>query len=142
MSVPDRFFYHSFPRPRRASTDDQTKGLKILEAIVDFGLVLAPEATTWESPHADGSPPRKMEFALRRICFTELSPPELPEHAKVFGPFALEFDIETLKSFFAIPVFYIPRGGDSSLGQTLVVQLADAMCLVPPHRGFDELRVA
>ena len=42
MSTPDRFFYHSFPRPRRKGGDGQLKGLKILEAIVDFGLVLSP----------------------------------------------------------------------------------------------------
>src|SRR5580693_2307045 len=107
MSVPERYFYHSFPRPRRKGGDEQLKGLKILEAIVDFGLVLAPEATKWEYPHADGSPPRRMEIAQRRVCFTELEPKELPEHGRVFGPIALEFDVETLKSFFAMPVFYV-----------------------------------
>ena len=132
MSTPDRFFYHSFPRPRRKGGDGQLKGLKILEAIVDFGLVLAPEATQWEYPHANRSPARRMEIAQRRVCFTELEPAELPEHARVFGPFALEFDVETLKSFFAMPVFYVPRGeGDrASIGETLVLQVADAMSLI------------
>ena len=102
----------------------------ILELIRDFGLLLTPETTAWEYPHADGSPPRKMEMVQRRTCFTELSPPELPRHAKEFGHFSLEFEVDTLKSLHALPVFYIPRGANaSSLGQTLVIQLIDAMCL-------------
>lgn len=128
----DRYFYHSFPRPRGGDMDQAKKGLRILECIVDFGLVLTPEAVKWGHPHADGSPPRTMNIAQRRVCFTELSPLELPRHAEEFGSFALEFEIAALKSLHALPVFYIPRGGKetSSLGQTLVIQLTDAMCLI------------
>lgn len=61
----NRYFYHSFPRPRPADTDQEKKGLRILECIVDFGLVLTPEAVRWEYPHADGSPPRTMNIAQR-----------------------------------------------------------------------------
>jgi hypothetical protein len=129
---PERYFYHSFPRPRRGKEQkgEVQKGLKILELIRDFGLLLTPEITVWEYPHADGSPPRKMEMVQRRACFTELSPRELPRHAREFGHFALEFEVDTLKSLHALPVFYIPRGNTSSLGQVLVIQLIDAMCLV------------
>jgi hypothetical protein len=126
----ERYFYHSFPRRGRDEKVEAQRGLKILELIRDFGLLLTPEITAWEYPHADGSPPRKMEMVQRRACFTELSPRELPRHAKEFGHFALEFEIDTLKSLHALPVFYIPRGNTSSLGQTLVIQLIDAMCLV------------
>jgi hypothetical protein len=101
-----------------------------LELIKDFGLLLTPEITTWEYPHADGSPPRKMEMVQRRVCFTELSPTEVSQHAKEFGRFALEFEIDSLKRLHALPVFYIPRADTSSLGQTLVIQLIDAMCVI------------
>ena len=127
---PERYFYHSFPRRGRDEKVEVQKGLTILELIRDFGLLLTPETTAWEYPHADGSPPRKMEMVQRRACFTELSPSELPRHAKEFGRFALEFEVDTLKSLHALPVFYIPRGSNASpLGQTLVIQLIDAMCL-------------
>ena len=129
----ERYFYHSFPRPRRGrdQTVDVQKGLKILELIRDFGLLLAPELIAWEHPHVDGAPPRKAKIVQKRVCFTELSPCELPKHATEFGHFALEFEIDTLKSLHALPVFYIPRGANSSsLGQTLVIQLIDAMCLI------------
>lgn len=102
----------------------------ILELIRDFGLILTPEITTWEYPHADGSPPRKMEMVQRRVCFTELSPNELSRHAEEFGRFALEFEIDALKRLHALPVFYIPKGDTSPLGQTLVIQLIDAMCVI------------
>ena len=127
---PERYFYHSFPRRGRDETVEVHRGLKILELIRDFGLLLTPEVTAWEYPHADGSPPRKMEMVQRRVCFTELSPRELPRHAREFGHFALEFEVDTLKSLHALPVFYIPRGNTSALGQILVMQLIDAMCLV------------
>jgi hypothetical protein len=125
----ESYFYHSFPRPKKHGIDQLQKGLKILESILDFGLVLAPEIIRWEYPHADGAPPRPLETVQRRVCFTELAPQGLCEHAKEFGPFALEFEIDTLKALHALPVFYIPRG-PSSLGQTLVIQIADAMCLI------------
>jgi hypothetical protein len=112
------FFYHSFPRRGRHGDKEVQKGLKILELIRDFGLLLTPEVTAWEYPHADGSPPRKIEMVQRRVSFTELSPCELPRHAEEFGRFALEFEIDTLKSLYALPVFYIPRGNTVSLDQT------------------------
>jgi hypothetical protein len=44
-----------------------------------------------------------------RISFTELSEAELPNHSKIFGPFAIEFDIETLRREGALPVIYMPQ---------------------------------
>ena len=132
---PERFFYHSFPRRGRSTDGELEKGLKILSLICEVGLVLAPEVVKWKTPHADGSPPREQETIQRRVCFTELAPPELARHAEEFGHFALEFDIETLKRMGAMPVFYIPqpaaRDGDgaASLGSTLVMQSTDAMIL-------------
>jgi hypothetical protein len=130
-----RFFYHSFPRRFRNSDNEITAGCKILTSIRDYGLLLLPEIVSWQYPHADGSPPRRITSIQRRACFTELSPCELTKHSDEFGHFALEFPIDTLKSLGAIPVFYIPQatlGGaeEVSLGPTSVIQVIDAMLLV------------
>jgi hypothetical protein len=138
MSQPttnERFFYHSFPRRGHNSDGEIEKGCKILSLIGSVGLVMAPEILKWSYPHADGSPPREQETIQRRVCFTELAPRELVEHAKLFGSFALEFNLDTLKAMGAMPVFYIPQAtagegtGVTSLGSTLVIQLIDAMVL-------------
>ncbi len=131
----ERFFYHSFPRRGHSTSKETEKGCKILSLICEAGLILAPEVVAWSHPHADGTPPRTAQVIQRRICFTELAPGELAEHAKEFGNFALEFDVHTLKRLGAMPVFYIPLAtGDNtdgvrSLGSTLVLQSIDAMML-------------
>jgi hypothetical protein len=131
--APERFFYHSFPRRGRGTDHEVEIGCKML-ALMCNGLVLTPEIVKWEYPHADGAPPRKMEVQQKRVCFTELSPADLPRHADEFGHFALEFEIDVLKGLGAIPVFYIPkRIGEASevtaLGSILVIQIIDAMVL-------------
>ncbi len=132
----ERFFYHSFPRRGRGTDSEIEKGCKILSLICDAGLVLAPEVLAWNYPHADGTPPREAQYIQRRICFTEIPPSELIDHAKEFGSFALEFRVDTLKQMGAMPVFYIPRAmqidgiGVTSLGSTLVMQSIDAMVLM------------
>jgi hypothetical protein len=129
--APERYFYHSFPR--RLQTEGHGHGLAILELIHDFGLLMPPEIARWEYTHADNSPPHRQSMVQRRISFTELAPAELPGHAKNFGPFALEFDIDALKRLGAIPVFYVPQAGDGhdagGLGGTLMNHLIDAMRL-------------
>ena len=102
-----RYFYHSFPR-RAGPTGMTERGCNILAAIRDSGLLLMPEYIEWKQPSASGEP-RIFPVLQRRVCFTELSPAELPEHATRFGLFALEFEIETLRRLGAIPVFYIPQ---------------------------------
>jgi len=103
-----------------------------LLSIRDLGLLLTPEPTTWQYPHADGSPPREQKIIQQTVCFTELSANKLPKHAESFGNFALEFRIDTLRKMGALPVFYIPQAsgendGAESLGATLVLQIIDAM---------------
>jgi hypothetical protein len=68
-----------------------------------------PEHIEWKQPTAKGKPPRIFPILQKRICFTELTVSELPQHAKEFGRFSLEFDIDTLRRLGAIPVFYIPQ---------------------------------
>jgi hypothetical protein len=138
-----RYFYHSFPRRGRGTHGEIEKGCKILSLICDAGLVLAPEVVKWNYPHADDTPPREQQTIQRRVCFTELAPSELIEHAQEFGHFALEFDVSVLKSMGAMPVFYIPQAtgngdgtGVTSLGSTLVVQSIDAMILAMRLAGI------
>jgi hypothetical protein len=130
--IPERYFYHSFPRRSRSPAREIPSGLAILELIRDHGLLLTPEIAHWEYPHADGTPPRSASMIQRRVSFTELSPSELARHSENFGHFALEFEIETLKQLGAMPVFYVPHTADGagSLGKTVVMQIIDAMRLI------------
>ena len=105
-----RYFYHSFPRPRDGeSYETRTeRGLAILRAIKQSGLILAPEIVEWHTPVSIGSP-SPIRLLQQRICFTELSRSELNEHSKRFGPIAIEFDIVKLRRAGALPVIYMPQ---------------------------------
>lgn len=127
---PERYFHHSFPRRGRDTEVEITRGCTILSIIRDSGLITAPEIVKWQYEHEDGSPPRSFEVLQRRVCFTELAPHELTEHAKKFGSFALEFDVPVLKSLGAIPVFYIPRALAAAKGAEGGERAGDA----PPGR--------
>lgn len=111
----ERYFYHSFPRRRTDSAKEIDKGCQILASIRDFGLLLMPEQIEWSQPLTKGEPPRIFPVLQKRICFTELSPSELPQHAEKFGHFALEFEIDSLRRLGAIPVFYLPQPTDEGL---------------------------
>jgi hypothetical protein len=127
----ERFFYHSFPRPRPG---DQTgtiiaKGLNILRNVKDLGLVIAPEIVEWKQPLVDGTH-RVTRLRQKRISFTELARSQVAEHGKKFGPFSLELRIEVLRRMGALPVIYMPQSlrmsGDlSNLGAMIVTQLGD-----------------
>ena len=105
-----RNFYHSFPRPRDGEPHEvRTKrGLAILRAIMQSGLILAPEIVEWHTPVSIGSP-SPIKLLQQRICFTELSRSELNEHSRRFGPIAIEFDIVKLRHAGALPVIYMPQ---------------------------------
>ena len=67
-----RSFFHSFPRPRGETVADaMKKGLRVLELVMNFGLILAPETVVWRLPQVDGTD-REIEVEMCRICFTEL----------------------------------------------------------------------
>ena len=124
-----KYFYHSFPRPRDGE-DTIDRGLKILECLANVGIILAPEIVEWNQPLSNGNF-RKHYTVQQRICFTEISPYELRAHGKKFGPFAIEWEINSLRQLGAIPVFYIPQAlnnapaGLSAGGISLVVQMFD-----------------
>jgi hypothetical protein len=132
MSVMEnRQFYHSFPRPRREEDDAAivSRGLKILTSIKERGLILAPEVVTWKQSFQNGTE-RVSTLRQFRICFTELSRAELPQHVERFGPFSIGFELDVLRRLGALPVSYMPQrvAEDcklSNLGNTLVTQLID-----------------
>ncbi len=96
-----RYFYHSFPR--RNHTQD--RGIRVLNSIIQYGLLLTPELVQAALPNDPENP-----FCIfqQRISFTELAPSELQQHAETFGAFAIEFEIEKLLQIGALPVFYFP----------------------------------
>ena len=111
----DRYFFHSFPRPKKDESEDATleRGLKILAFMKDFGLVLAPEIVDWDVSLISGGA-EQLQILQRRACFTELSTDELPGHSAIFGPLALSFDLAKLRSAGAIPAIYVPQGVEAS----------------------------
>jgi len=107
---------HSFPRRKSGENEGATleRALKILTLIRAVGLVLAPEAVEWDLQQL--TPGREpLRILQRRLCLTELSPTDLPDHSDVFGPLALSFDIERLRDAGAMPVIYVPQGVGSPL---------------------------
>lgn len=140
-----RFMYHSFPR-RRRDADGGKKGLRILELIIDYGLLLTPEILHWNETKADSAYPDEDYIQVsKRCCFTELAPEELPRHAQVFGEFAIEFDHGALCDLGALPVFYIPRMSDArgyGVGPAIVTQLAHVQELIDRLLKFQQFAVA
>lgn len=113
----NRYFYHCFPRRKTDNeAQDIEKGIKILESIMDDGLVLTPEIIEIKEPLSDGTFSEPWTNIQKRCCFTELSEEELPSHQASFGQFALEFEIPTLRYLGAIPTFYIPTGKTTDIG--------------------------
>ena len=110
MAADPRFFYHSFPRPRQGETpsDLAMRGWLTLKSMKDLGFILAPEIVEWHTPVSLGTP-SPIQVLQQRMCFTELSPPELSDHSVQFGPFALEFDTTALRRVGALPVIYMPQ---------------------------------
>jgi hypothetical protein len=110
-----RYFFHSFPRGKANERQDDTlaRGLKILAFMKEVGIVLAPELVKWDITGIVGDAEEKLETLQRRVCFTELSAEELPQHAITCGPIALAFSIEKLRTAGATPVVYVPQGFQS-----------------------------
>ena len=128
----DRFFFHSFPRPRGDGIETQfQKGQRICQSLLDNGLLLSPE--NYEIPILDngGAIVDHLRATQRRICFTELEPEGLAEHARTFGAFALEYKIADLRRLGALPVFYVPlvTGGGylSALATELLAGFTDSL---------------
>ena len=111
-----RYFFHSFPRGKANEPHDDilARGLKILAFMKEVGIVLAPELVKWDITGIVGDADEKLETLQRRVCFTELSAAELSQHSITFGPIALAFSIERLRTAGATPVVYVPQGFQSN----------------------------
>ena len=140
-----RFFYHSFPRPRRSETRGETarRGWEILQSMTKLGLVLAPEVVEWHAPVSLGTP-SPIQILQQRICFTELSPQVLGGHSTRFGPFALEFDTTSLRRIGALPVIYMPQALSAQdhlalLGTFVVGHLAQIRSSLEKLNELDQL---
>jgi hypothetical protein len=131
MESSDENFYHSFPRIRPDDSQDHIikVGLEILKAIRQIGLILSPEIVVWKQSLENGKY-RTIIVRQSRLSFTELSRHQVEEHGKKFGPFALEFSINSLRRLGALPVIYMPQHLKddrkfSTVGETVVAELAD-----------------
>lgn len=118
------FFYHSFPR--KPNHQNRALGLKILDSILEKGLLLTAELRKF--PPSEGL--RKDTFVQQRVCFTALTPDRLARHAETFGSFSLEFEGTVIRNFGALPAVYfsgrLPNGellNDS--GETLARHLLE-----------------
>ena len=141
----ERYFYHSFPsRGGEGLPATYSKRLKILSSIANHGLLLAPEDIEWRENLSNGTLGQPLRVFQKRVCFTELAPAELGEHALRYGPFALEFDIQTLRRLGGMPVFYIPRSlgtdiGFEGIGPTLLARLAEIQKVLTRLVQIEEL---
>jgi hypothetical protein len=111
MSLAERFFFHTFPRPKKDEDRDAAlaRALSILRFMKDVGIILAPELVTWEIQMPTGGIER-LPVLQQRVCFTELATDELEGHSATFGPVTLSFDIQELRLAGATPVMYVPQG--------------------------------
>ena len=136
----ERYFYHSFPR-RATPKEAIDKACLMLASIRDLGLLLVPEYIEWHQPTVNGQP-RIFTILQKRVCFTELNPTELSEHAERFGHFALEFEIGAVRRMGAIPVFYIPQptpDGLDALGIALLGITLDATVVIQRLSALDSI---
>ena len=104
--------------------------MKILESIVENGLLLTPESIEWEEPLENGTLGTKMISIAKSCSFTEIPLNKLKTHSAKFGYFSIEFDIEVLRKLGAIPVFYLPKAPDcddslESLASSLMVRMGE-----------------
>jgi len=118
----------------------QDRGCSLLDSMCRNGLLLVPELVSWSDPTQSDSSNR-INAVQRRICFTELSTEELPEHIEAFGGFCLEFTIESLRALGALPVIYVPdKISDTSLhdavGTSMLANLAASAAVLSSFAEF------
>jgi hypothetical protein len=111
-----RNLIHSFSRPKPNEAKDALaeRLFEILGLIREIGLILAPELIEWDLSKI-GLGNGVLAILQQRICFTDLTPADLPRHAETFGPLAIAYEIEGLRNAGAMPVMYVPQALDSSV---------------------------
>lgn len=145
-SAPERYLYHSFPRPTGDAVADQIEtGLKVLSCMVKVGLLLTPEHFEFPGEfRSDGSRGAPIPVFQKRISFTEIQPSELAKHSESFGPFSLEFDITSARRLGAMPVMYVPgtafNANDfSGIGLAIVARLAETVQVLETLCKFKDI---
>jgi len=87
--------YHSFPRPRIYNPPD--KGLKILDNILKYGLLLVPEIRKYPKLDEEEKKPGEYKLIQCRFCMTAIDDENtFKKHTEDFGnihiyTFALRF---------------------------------------------------
>lgn len=111
-----RNLIHSFsrPKPNESKVALAKRVIEILGLIRDIGLILAPELINWDLTRI-GLGKDVLAILQQRICFTDLSPADLPNHSETFGPLAIAYEIEELRNAGAMPVMYVPQALASSV---------------------------
>lgn len=109
-----RYFYHCFPQwissAELGVQPSYESALQILSLMFKWGLLLTPEEIVFRGePYRDEEDAQPIKILQRRLCLSELAEDELPNHAQLFGPVALEFDQPTLRRIGGMPVVYIPQ---------------------------------
>ncbi len=149
---PRQYIYHSFPRrfsPKGSQAtyskaEEISKAEKILQMILDYGLLLTPEPITWLEQKPYDKQQRNFSYVQHRICFTELPRPALERHSEEFGEYAIEFTIQNARILGAIPIFYIPTSTDpegfSAIGATMLHRMCEITELLVHLDGVSKLR--
>ena len=125
------YLYHSFPRRSdRSKAFDEPKGESILRLMTKHGLLLAPEVITWiERSRNNLNRRRRLKKLQQRFCLTELRPNQLLKHSKIFGRYALEFELPIARFLGAMPVFYVstldPPQGFEAMGASTIFRLEE-----------------
>lgn len=138
-----RYFYHCFPQwigsSDLAIEPSYDSALKVLSLMFKWGLLLTPEEIVFQGElFKDEEPGQPIGITQRRFCLTELAEDELPKHAQIFGPIALEFDQQTIRRIGGMPVIYIPqslhndpeRSNFALIGQTFIYRLFEIYQLI------------
>jgi hypothetical protein len=145
-----RYFYHCFPQwigsQKQSPQASYDSALRVLSLMFRWGLLLTPEEIIFQGEsYTDEEPAPSLPIVQKRLCFTELSEDELPNHAQIFGPIALEFDQSTLRRIGGMPVIYIPQSVSENpdhakfglLGQTFVYRLVEIYQLLSDLAEID-----
>jgi hypothetical protein len=124
--------YHSFPRSRIDNPAD--KGIKILENILKYGLLLVPEILKYPViKDMDENEICEYNLIQCRLSMTALDNSQMLEkHAEIFGNIHLEFTTENAYEIGAIPVIYVPKAAKGAepnslwhLAASLIHRLSD-----------------
>ncbi len=110
-------YYHAFPQPNPKRDREVTNrvGLRTLESILSYGILLTPEPLSVpRNPKSELSRPPSTFIEQRRACFTAVDRSDLLRedgHTTTFGQFSLGLEPADARRLGAVPVFYYHQAG-------------------------------